>query len=431
MLTAAVEGGRPGECPVTLFDTSGLTPHGFCLAWDPSLLTLQVVSDAIIAVAYYSIPFALAYVVIKRRDLVFRSVFWLFAIFIMACGATHVMAIVTLWYPVYWTDGLVKAVTAVASIGTALILWPLIPKVLAIPAPAQLRDANERLAEQLAQRDALLSALRRETEERQRAEAMLRQSQKMEALGQVTGGVAHDFNNLLTVVQGSLDLLRPRAAADPRSIALIDRGLQAVERGAGLTHQLLAFGRRQPLEPTRIDPVALVERSLPLLQGTLIDGAVLEVDAPPGICDIEADANQLENVLLNLVINARDAMPARGGVITLSLADEKIGEDNREGLEAGAYVAIAVSDNGTGMEPDVAAVAFEPFFTTKPVGKGTGLGLSQVYGFTRQSRGTVRLQTAVGRGTRVTILLPCATDASAETDEPDQAPGSEAIATRA
>jgi len=411
---------------VTFLDTRGLTPHGFCLAWDPGLLALQVVSDAIIAIAYYSIPFALAYLVIKRRDLVFRSVFWLFVIFITACGTTHVMGIVTLWYPVYWTDGLIKALTAVASIITSIILWPLLPKILALPSPAQLRDANELLAEQLAQRDALLSALRRETEERQRAESMLRQSQKMEALGQVTGGVAHDFNNLLTVVQGSFDMLRKRVGGDAKAAELIDRGLQATGRGAALTQQLLAFGRRQPLQPTRIDPMELVARSIPLLRGTLVGAVALEVEAPDGVCDIEADANQLENALLNLVINARDAMPDDGGVITIALANETVGSDG-EGLEPGNYVAISVSDTGVGMEPDVAAAAFEPFFTTKPVGKGSGLGLSQVYGFARQSSGGVRLETEVGRGTTVTILLPCA----AEPADADQAPGSEALATRA
>ncbi len=322
------------------FDTRGLTPHGFCLAWDPGLLALQVVSDGIIAIAYYSIPFALAYLVIKRRDLVFRSMFWLFAIFITACGTTHLMGIVTLWYPVYWTDGLIKALTAVVSIITAIILWPLLPKVLALPSPAQLRDANERLAEQLAQRDALLSALRRETEERQRAESMLRQSQKMEALGQVTGGVAHDFNNLLTVVQGSFDMLRKRVVGDPRASELIERGVQATERGSALTRQLLAFGRRQPLQPTRIDPMELVARSMPLLRGTLVGSVALEVEAPDGVCDIEADANQLENALLNLVINARDAMPDDGGVITIGLANETVRSDG-EGLEPGNYARVA------------------------------------------------------------------------------------------
>jgi PAS domain S-box-containing protein len=254
----------------------------------------------------------------------------------------------------------------------------------------------------------------RDITERQRMEEQLRQAQKMEAVGQLTGGVAHDFNNLLTIILGNLDRLSDRLEAlsggdvDAEAKRLAGAACRAAERGALLTRRLLAFSRRQPLEPTPVDPNKLVAGMSELLRRTLGEGVATETILAGGIWRTLADPNQLENAILNLAVNARDAM-ARGGKLTIETANAFLDDDyalQHEDVNPGQHVMIAVSDTGIGMTKEVADKAFEPFFTTKEVGQGTGLGLSQVYGFVRQSGGHVKLYTEPGDGTTVKIYLP-------------------------
>jgi PAS domain S-box-containing protein len=248
--------------------------------------------------------------------------------------------------------------------------------------------------------------------ERKAVEDQLRQAQKMEAIGNLTGGVAHDFNNLLTVIIGNLDLLQDDIAGNQAAEQKVDTILQASERGADLTRLMLAFSRRQPLQARPVDVDQLIRSTTRLLNRTL--GEEISIDLRPG-SHVEAlvDEAQLETALLNIAINARDAMP-NGGTLTIATRTVELDANNAAGLAPGAYAAIEISDTGTGMPPQVMERIFEPFFTTKPVGKGTGLGLSMVYGFLKQSGGHISVESEPGRGTAFRLLLPLAAPASAK-----------------
>jgi PAS domain S-box-containing protein len=495
-----------------LLDPAGLTPHGFCLLWEPGLIWTYALSDAGIAVAYFTIPAALAVFARRRGDLVFQPMVWLFASFILLCGATHLLDVVTLWVPAYGIEAVVKAATAIVSIVTAIALWRLLPRALALPSPEQLREANEALREsearhrasfihspvpmhtldgngvitgvseswqallgyaaheavgrkladfkppgpdgraaddlkrlmadgeildlerQFLRRDGrLISVLmsarlerrkdadwivcvlidvtgRRKAERALRAsEERLHQAQKMETVGQLTGGVAHDFNNMLQAVSGCLDLMERRIEQGrPQEV---DRYLAsartALNSGAALTGRMLAFARRQALQPTPVEPDALLRGMENLIRrgvGPEVQVELRTNGEGPALCD----ANQLESALLNLTLNARDAMP-EGGSLTIATTDRMLTTadvSDQDDVAPGAYVEIAVADTGSGMTPDIMARAFEPFFTTRPIGRGSGLGLSQVYGFVRQSGGFVRLESQPGEGTTVRLFLP-------------------------
>ena len=249
----------------------------------------------------------------------------------------------------------------------------------------------------------------RDITEQRAAEEALRQSQKMEAVGQLTGGLAHDFNNLLTGIMGSLDLLqvRVRQGRFDRVERYVTAAQEAAERAAALTHRLLAFSRRQTLDPKPSDPNALVAGMEDLLRRTVGPEIGVGISRDPDPWTVLVDVSQLENALLNLCINARDAMPD-GGRIHIETRNTRLrGEAAAElHLAAGDYMSLSVGDNGTGMPPEVAARIFDPFFTTKPLGSGTGLGLSMIYGFARQSGGNVQVDTRPGVGTTMRILLP-------------------------
>lgn len=255
----------------------------------------------------------------------------------------------------------------------------------------------------------------RDLTSRHRIEEELRQAHKMEAVGQLTGGIAHDFNNLLTVVSGNLEMIE-RRLTDDRSRALLREAQSAAEDGAKLTAQLLAFGRKQPLNAKLADVGQLVSQFVPLLRRALGETVELRTIVSGSPVTALVDASQLQNALLNLTLNARDAMP-RGGRLTVEISAAKLDSDYASmypEVRTGSYVLISVTDTGSGMSAEVRQHAFEPFFTTKGVGAGTGLGLSMVYGFTKQSGGHVQLYSEVGQGTSVRLFLPAASMAPVE-----------------
>ncbi|ARS29218.1 ATP-binding protein [Sphingomonas sp. KC8] len=283
----------------------------------------------------------------------------------------------------------------------------------------ELREANE--------------SLRREGIERAAAEAQLRQVQKMEAVGQLTGGIAHDFNNMLAVVVGGLDLARRRLTHEAHEVGRhIDNAMEGANRAAALTRRLLAFARAEPLLPEGLDPARLIAGMSDLLDRSLGERIRIRVRAAEQGWHVWCDPSQLENAILNLAVNGRDAMDGEGD---LAIETANVTLRNGEVGEAGAgdYVRITVTDSGTGMTREVQDRAFEPFFTTKPVGKGTGLGLSQIFGFARQSDGEIAIRSAPGEGTTVSLYLPrfraaapadaAATQAPAAMSTPDEARG--------
>ncbi len=261
---------------------------------------------------------------------------------------------------------------------------------------SELSESNQRLVAEMA--------------ERERAEATLRQSQKLQAVGQLAGGIAHDFNNLLTTILGALDMLRGRMAGgqDPL-LRMIDNALQAAERGTRLTSQLMSFSRRQRLAPVPTNMNETLVALIELLNSTLGREIAIHTEFADGLWPAMVDPSQVEAAILNLAVNARDAMP-QGGVLTFTTSNITV--DAGRGMAAGDYVAVRVSDDGLGMADDIVNLAFEPFFTTKEPGQGSGLGLSQVHGLAVQSGGDVRIQSAPGKGTTVTLLLPRAVAAA-------------------
>jgi PAS domain S-box-containing protein len=495
---------------------SDFMPHGYCFGWKPDILWLHVTSDAVIALSYLLIPFTLVYFIRARRDLDFRWMAGLFGLFILSCGTTHILGIVTLWHPVYRLEGVVKAITALASLPTAILLIWLAPRAVALPSPRQLRAANaevlrlnrelEKIVEertgamkeaeqryrQLFQFNPLpmwvrepesgrflavnpaaielygytegeflsMSAYSLEPDgeshlrtiegigkpvferhlgkagtlmevevrfhdllfdskpawlvvatdvtERKALEEQLRHSQKMEAVGRLAGGIAHDFNNLLTVILGYANVANNKLDAGSPLRRMLAQIQRAGEQAAALTGQLLAFSRKQATKMRVLDlneAARAMQDMLHRLVGEDVDLAVIPQAEP---CLVEADAGQLSQVIMNLAVNARDAMPQGGSltILTQTVLREKEDLGRRNVRPAGRYALLSVSDTGAGMDAETQSRVFEPFFTTKEIGKGTGLGLATVYGIVAQHHGWIDLYSEPGHGTTFRIYFP-------------------------
>jgi signal transduction histidine kinase len=297
-------------------------------------------------------------------------------------------------------------------VGLLTLMAALIVLILGI-AQTALRRANRALEERAQALSDAYAELQVQVEERAKAEEELRQAQKMQALGQLTGGIAHDFNNLLTVIQGSADILRRPGLDEEKRMRFAGAIAQTATRAAALTSQLLAFARRQPLQPQVLDINEHIVQMTELLDRSLGERVAIRTQLAENVCAIEADPAQLESAILNIAVNARDAMPD-GGTLTIATAEDMLPDGRRA-------AAIAISDSGSGIPEELLEHVFEPFFTTKSVGRGTGLGLSQVYGFATQSGGDIRIASEAGRGTTVTLVLPCSErqEAQAENHGPD------------
>lgn len=536
-------------------------PHRMCYLNDAAVLWLNVISDLLTALAYYLIPLLLFYFLRRRRDVTFRWVFVAFGFFILACGTTHLLGAITVWNPVYRLEGVVKAVTALASMATFILLARMMPEILALPSPAALAEVNRQLAEEVEERrsaetevrqmneeletrvlertaqlteseasfrqlaDAMpqmvwvagpdgqleysnlqwsayagilpgspggpawtsllhaddapsaseqwehsvrtgepldgeyrlrgkeggyrwflgrsrpvlgdhgqvlrwfgtftdiddhkrdaeelsqaLEKLRGEMKRRREVEGQLLQAQKMEAIGRLAGGVAHDFNNLLTVILGYNELLREESAQRPVALDFVLEIHKAAERAAALTNQLLAFSRRQVSVPRVLDLNEVVRQIEKMLHRIIGEDVRLNLHLAGKLPLVKVDPNQIDQVIMNLAVNSRDAMPD-GGQLTLETAPFEWSSDYGDGhpnLLPGRYVMLAVSDNGCGMDARTRSRLFEPFFTTKEKGKGTGLGLSIVYGIVKQSGGDILVYSEPGQGTVFKIFLPVA-----------------------
>ncbi|HXA50779.1 MAG TPA: ATP-binding protein [Candidatus Acidoferrum sp.] len=399
--------------------SSDFMPHGMCYFWDPKVLWLNVSADAVIALCYYAIPFLLFRFARQRRDITFKWIFVAFGMFILACGTTHVIGVITVWNPVYRLEGAVKLVTALASVATLAMLVPLLPTLVGIPTSDQLKGVNRLLAAEIEERRAAEEQVRqinedleervaRRTAERRALQDQLNQSQKLEAVGRLAGGVAHDFNNLLTVILGYNEMLREQVAQDPVALDFAEEVQRAAERASALTNQLLALSRRQVAVPRLLDLNDVVRQMDRMLHRLIGEDIILETRLAASLAPVKVDPTHIDQVILNLSINSRDAMP-RGGTLIIETADVDLLANNAGhhiGVGPGRYVMLAVSDTGTGMDEGTLARIFEPFFSTKEQGKGTGLGLSIVHGIVKQNDGEIMVYSEPGRGTSFKIYLP-------------------------
>ncbi len=406
-----------------LFSSAGFMPHGMCYQWQAGILALHVIADSLIALAYFSIPFTLLYFVRRRKDLQFNWMYVCFAVFIIACGLTHLMEIWTVWEPVYWLSGGVKALTALASVPTAIMLVRLIPTALRLPSPAALRRAYSRLELEITERkraeaevrhanDLLETRVAERTRELEVAYQTLRQTQqasmqqeRLRALGRMASGIAHDINNALTpatlYAQSLLDHDKTLNAEARNDLAVIQQAIDDVTQTVARIKEFYR-GRESNVAGMPVDIKHLLGQVIELTQarwadmpqsrGIVVDVKTEHADHVPPIMGVQGE---IRDAVTNLVFNAVDAMPS-GGTLTLrSYATQH-------------HVTVEVCDTGIGMTEEVRARCLDPFFTTKGE-RGTGLGLAMVYGMVERHSAAIEIDSEAGAGTVVRLVFPAAT----------------------
>ncbi len=508
---------------VEFFGNDAFMPHATCFLWRPDILYTQAISDVITGVSYFSVATGLIYFVVNREDIPFKWFFIPFGTLVFAaCGTVHFLGAWTLWTPDYGIQAVAKAVTAFISLSIGVMLWPLMPRIIALPSPRQFADARLQLADLKLQRaqDAVVESEERfkdfaesssdwfwemdanllftfgsqrffqitgfdpeniyghdrkslinpdledinsnkwrmhfrqlenrepfknleyntktatgkiitisisgnptftatgdfagyrgtgtDITERRLFEEQARRSQKMEAVGQLTGGIAHDFNNILGIVMGNLEILTRYIADDEKLIDIADKAYQGAMRGANLTNKLLGFSRKAAHETKQTSVNEHIQGLDDLLEKSLTVAINIEHHLEKDLWPVIVDPGDLQDAVLNISLNARDAMP-EGGSLVIETAN-KILDDTyvkeNPGSVAGEFVMLAISDTGVGMTEDMKEKVLEPFFTTKDAGKGSGLGLSMVYGFVNRSGGHMSIYSEPGKGTTVRLYLP-------------------------
>jgi signal transduction histidine kinase len=379
-----------------VLSTGSFMPHGMCYLWQPGVLGLHVIADSLITLAYFSIPVTLLYFVRKRGDLQFSWIFVCFAVFIIACGTTHLMEILTIWHPVYWISGGIKALTALASVPTAILLVKLVPVALRVPSPAALQKANLELEREVTERKRAESEVRRINAELE-AQQTVMQQEHLRALSQMASGIAHDLNNALAPAALYVEsiLERDTSLSDHARdyLVAIQRAVDDVARTVARMKE--SYHQREPkLAHTCVDLNRILRQVVDLTRERWSDMAVsvqtdLAVDLPP----MQGAAGEIRDALTNLITNAADAMP-KGGTLTLRT---RALESNR--------VSVEVIDTGIGMDETTRACCLEPFFTTKGE-RGTGLGLAMVYGMAQRHGGEIQIESELGRGTLIRLTFP-------------------------